>query len=964
MFSIGQKKRLFFTGVFIVILLVFFIKNIGVEASESHTHEEFEISGDASQVIWNIGELAGGKSIDEGILEFDVTGLSQKNEGKRQIFSMVDKAAPSPYDNAGYWLQFRKREKTPQAGNAPGFDLKTQISCEWDEVSKMLGENWIPDHTYHFKLDWDDDEAEITITDKDNSEIKVSGKVNFSWPFLAQKQAVYFGAGPASSAAFPAEPGSKYKNVTLEIENTNDYDDNDGYPKCDEEPPDAEKDKREDEKGTDMGDPMDDLSDPYDTCGCVSFDGKTAPPCEDPESGDQKIDLASSPFSISIDWKRAMIKLKPKWTLNDVAEELFNKEKNDEPSPKVEVNFANANMMEGEEAMAVAVPLNFRTMPNNLSFSFCLTRGDNGKTVNYNNVLAGGKLAEPLSPSLGLGDGACCGALTRSVETDVDKDGMDDGWERLNFLGKEIEGVEVTEKNYLDLVKPDDDLDHDGFLNNKFKNAKGEYVTIVPALVDHMGKVHVSGADGELTNLEEFILGTNPMIGDTNADGVGDEMNYQGIGILEFSFPVEVPPGPSGYYVVTATVLGMTNSEIVVGIASNSNKLIVSDGGKIELQLDPNPEVLTLSDDGTMQIETNVVGGEVDKKNLYYKWDFNGQSICDNEVYKEFCDVGQRILELGGSGDRSLLKLPGIAEGNLGVGDQYSFGVHIIDPSSRRDASATVSLPIAQGLTLTTACKEGAKERESVPADSKEPVEICVAELIKTSSANLLGANFQWFKDGQADLANSGLGKSTYNMLVTNPIGDKHDVILKVKDASDGVVLGGASINLVVEGPRIEIVEPFSEQVGPGYGPKERFAKAAPNTNVQFVSDAVNFPIDSSMDYSWSVNGEVFQRGEDETFNFVIPAEATEDDTYRISVFIRGISEEGDVKEASDSLSILVAGSSVAAGPDEFIKKGLATISNYVPEKFRMVLKLFTAIVAFGVFFYFITRVIKPIQAR
>lgn len=969
-----KQKSVFLISA-VIAALSFFIFGLAlpVSAAETYTYPDFTIDSASDGEVWNVGALTR-KSITHGVLTFQVKGFRQEavNE-KRQVFAMYDADQPTLWDNRGYFMHFRKRAQVPQAGYQPGLQFKGAIDCDWfDPEANFATESWDPDTTYKFTVTWD--EATATLTMENGSGRGWSGEVGYTYPFLAQDQVIIFGsAGLANSAAFPAEPGLRYSNIALEARVLQDYDDLGGYPPCDDTFT-TEPGTREDEPGTDSGDPYDDPNNPYDKCACEPVDGIAELPCEDPKAGTDEFKITDPPFRISVetddDGIPTGLSVKPLWTFDRIADALWGKEENEQSDPALDLELSPTNVTQGEEMNVTMAPEHFQTMVRNLYLNWCLTRGDTGETKSYNEVLAGGKPAQPYA-ALSWAGGGCCSPLTRSVTSDADNDGMDDAWEREKFLGRTVNGILVTESNIDSVIRPDDDLDHDGYYARKFINKEGRPVTAAPALIDHLGRPYYpGGADSKLTNVEEFLLGTDPWDGDSDNDGWGDEMDYMGIGATTFTFPVELAPGPNGYYLITGMAVGI-NSNGLVSVAARSKRLEVSEGEKLEVSL-ASPQNNMVVDEqipgGFVKLEADIAGPDVKPEDLYFEWLFNGQLVCDLENYKDFCQMGRDTIELGGTGEGNrLLDLPGL-DGDLNKvqpGTPYLFSVRVTDPTSRRQAEAALNLPLAKALHLTTACTVGASDSSQLPTDTEEATIICVEELQagNVPANSFLNTNWQWYLDDTNLQGQSGVGKSQLAITPTELAGSQQRVTVEIYDVAAGGMLARAARDFSTTGATVRIVEPPAEFYGGGRGADQRLVHGRPGETVQFIASAQDFPVSAEINYSWQA-GAVQSEGINRTaFDYAIPVDVLAGQDIPVQVMAQSRNSGGETVTAQDSVTLLVGEATGATGWGERLRTGLAQAANSIPDNLSLAFKIIISVLAIGGLAFAVMRFSKLISS-
>ncbi|EKD49116.1 MAG: hypothetical protein ACD_63C00262G0007 [uncultured bacterium] len=684
----------------------------------------------------------------------------------------------------------------------------------------------------------------------------------------------------------------------------------------------------------------DDPDNPYDTCACQGVQVPKEIPCEDPIVKGEADDFSSFPqFPFHFDDAK---RFKWDWKLPKLINLFDEKEKETAYEPWLNINFGPPSPKEGEDVTVVVAPMSYRTSLNSTYQAFCLTDESGGWTLPMNSVIAGGKWPEVANPSLGWADGACCQPIIRKPAADVDSDGMDDTWEAERFLNRGFAGI-----NSIYDVRPEDDPDHDGYFANRFKNDKGQYVTVAPSMRAIVGGKEIvyptGGADAVFTNIEEYIAGTNPTNADTDGDGVADEMDYQGSGQMTFSFDVKKPAGPDGYYDITATSVGITQAK-KVGIASGKKRLFVGDEGKLEVALRADKDVLTVGSSSTLELEAQILTPDINSGGLYYKWIFDGESICETEEFGEFCDVGRNRIELGGNGSKSLLNLPGIKNGRLKVGDNYTFSVEATDPDNRKRAEANMSMPIGAGLTLTNACDGEVEGSTSVPANSPSPVKICILELLKGENMELSKANFIWEKDNAFDQKKSGLGKFTYDLEVTKPSGEKHNVGVRVKDAGKGKEIASGDISFLVAGPEVKIVQPEErfEYSDPVADEESRFIKIFQGETMTLTAELRNFMADEGWEVTWAIGDEkVLSEIASEKhiyFDYTASSDISPGTIVNLTVMAKSVSRL-EPEEGMDTIRFVVVSSKASAGNSKRFTDAIAAAFSHIPLKMSGFLK-------------------------
>lgn len=692
----------------------------------------------------------------------------------------------------------------------------------------------------------------------------------------------------------------------------------------------------------------------YGACACVGGSPDAPLPCEDPvQPGDTQhaTFLDQFPFDFSgwsIVWN---------WTIEGMMREGDAKEKQDQSPPEINLQFAPPAPQEGEEAGAIAAPMYFRTRPNNLYYAWCLVDGD--KVWPMNSVVAGGTRPENASGK-SFEDNGCCGPITRTPppgddqeDTDGDGqpegDGMSDNWEREHFVGRTVNGRTY---NSIEDVLPGDDPDSDGFVASNFKNENGQYLTVAPAMVDSLGNKYVPGVTGIFSNIEEYIVGTDPLNGDTDGDGNGDEMDYEGVGQSNVTFTVDKPAGPTGYYDIGVAAAGIDGAR-KTAIVSTRQRLFIGDDKQVKVALSANQEVLTMGSDQSVNIQAQLEGGAADNRVLYYEWSFNGDSACDQRGYEnaDLCDTGKSELIIG-AGGISQQDLPPTTS------EDYTIGVKVTDPGSRKEAETTLVMPVAYVVTLTTACNGSTTETTTLPMGSTTPLTICIAEIEEIArSYDVAALNFVWSVDGLNQENQSGLGQKQFVLTSQGAAGNSHVVAVKIKDVNRAREFANSSLRFGIGGPSVAIVDPAdritsSDEVTPE---ATRYVAAQPGEAIPFGATQENFVGAEGWIVSWLVDGAVvnsyplsdFAPGDEHLFTFPVPATAAPGQVYTVGISITALDNDPP-EAAADSLAVVVGAASASAGAYPFFGN-LAAVFNQIPEIFRNVI-VYAGILA-GIFF-------------
>jgi len=682
-------------------------------------------------------------------------------------------------------------------------------------------------------------------------------------------------------------------------------------------------------------------NDGYGECGCIGLSDQTIAPCSEeytPVSGVSGGDPAGF-LGFSLGWF---------WSLADLIGENQNQSNENSEAPIVTIEAAPSTVVPGQEISLVAMAENFRTRFGNMYFSWCLRDSNTGESNSYNSVIAGGELAEIATDiSLPANAGPCCDWLTRTPATDTDGDGMDDEWEREKFVGRTF--GDVFYEN-IEQVLPGDDPDQDGYYANRFKGViSNEYITLTPGLVDSLGNRYVPGAsDARYTNIEEYILQTDPLNGDTDGDSYLDEEDFIGVGQQNLVYVPDKFVGQIGYTEVIASAVGVDQRKLAF-IVQNSRKLYRSPLESFKIDLLSSSEYLPVgaASSETIDLRAEVDSADVKSSALVYEWELGGENICSETEHpelSEFCGPGKRELVLGGDGPLAFASLPGLSD--LEIGDEYPIRVEVTDAASRQSASKEISLRRAATLDLTTNCDvSGANEggESTVPMSGREPVTICVGNYgIPVSNENEL--TFQWYKDGEFDQAQSGIGKKAYQLLGAKLPGDYHTVELVASSGASQIEKMSGEIKIEVSGPSVALVAPDGIRASDKIADKEsQFLPVSPGQDIEFVAEARGFGEQSSYEWAWSIGAESSNEtsmSPDSSFYYQVPNDWREGDSASLRVQVRGEDEDGIPTEASTSITIAMSPENALAGQPQNFFSGLAAAFSWLDPQTKSVLQI------------------------
>lgn len=694
----------------------------------------------------------------------------------------------------------------------------------------------------------------------------------------------------------------------------------------------------ESERSSDGG-VYDDPSNPYDHSCCISLTGGI-PPDEDPYEGDDDpfADMASHPFNFfgtNVQWNSG-------YAFNELFDAFNSFLESETPNPSVDISFSQDVSVKNPKIEAIISPLNFRTRPNNVWVAWCV-KGQNKEggitEVNYNSVVAGGTIPEAgYSSYWDSRDGGCCYPIERTPKNDSDGNGMDDEWEMLYF---ERIGAD-----------PLGDPDRDGYKADMFINEKGETMTVTPEINTPHG-VFRPGADDKLTNIEEFVLGTNPIDPDTDDDGYGDEEDFLGRGQMAMVFDTYAEAGPGSGYDVTATVLGINMSK-KIGITSFTKTVYVGAEGELKVNLLPSSSSLYIGEDIVFNVEASLQTPNDWISSLEFDWIIDGERSCDSSEpwFKQFCGPGKTALQISNISDLSRIT------DKVTLGNFLPIKVEVRDPVFNKKVSASLEVPVGvEGSITVSECAsndgkswgDGGSHPGEVPANAKE-VHVCMQNAGSGSSTNEY--SFVWSLDGAVDKLRSGTGSKfeEYVFDASKNAGESHVVSLEVVELSTNNKFVSGRLIVPIIGSAVKIEGP--DTVGAG-------------SSAVYTAKLVDFSNANQIRYDWQVNGTRRSSATDDpSFTLRIPQNVASGSKYNISVQASYAVLDQPMEAAVASKEIKIGVSTASAGIFKKMFSGMAAAFSFVPSTvqgffkiFVSILGLFAVLIGFSALSYFF---IKP----
>lgn len=323
------------------------------------------------------------------------------------------------------------------------------------------------------------------------------------------------------------------------------------------------------------------------------------------------------------------------------------------------------NAVPGEEATVVIQPTNFsgqEAAANELYFASWL----DGRF--FNGQLAGGDedAYDQQTNSASDAGRPDCGTIGRTTATDGDGDGMDDGWELRHGLNPGSAG------------DAGEDPDGDGYLADGFPNAEGDALSPVPSIAG--GEL----GDGSLSNIEEYILGTDPNDPDSDSDGYLDEQDAVGLAQNVVTFVARKSPA-DGPYLLHSIVVGFLEKrdaeQVRLAKVDSSEYVLLQHGGE-ELEVDlrvVNPGVRAGE---TLEVQALPRGSSTPDLLASYRWSVDGVPQTD----------------LSGVSKRTLRYV--VPEGTR-PGTTFVVGVEAIDPKNGQLARGRSSVTVGDTVLLS-----------------------------------------------------------------------------------------------------------------------------------------------------------------------------------------------------------------------------------------------------------------------
>ncbi len=511
------------------------------------------------------------------------------------------------------------------------------------------------------------------------------------------------------------------------------------------------------------------------------------------------------------------------------------------PQPEVSISPATPTAVQGQDFVATVQYDSFASQAA-AGQDFYTVAFVDGKFIN--GYMAGGskealdqqqlRAADPARPD--------CGVFSRIPKTDKDHDGMDDDWEVAHGL------------NPNDPSDAGQDPDHDGYKADSFKNIDGQVVQPAPA---------IQGAtlgDGVFTNYEEYLMGTDPHVADTDGDGVPDEGDAVGLGQTVIKFPATKALGEPAYnvHIIVVGRTGKVNENAVHLVKIDSATKQIQAGTKEKLGVDLSL-VSSAPPGGKVVVEALPSGSEQNDLLDTYRWSVDGNLVTESS------GQGRRTLEYP-------------VQDGTPIGTNLGVTLDVINFKTGQLAHKAMTVVVGDTVLLNF-------DPQAVETGATIPIQ---AEL--TSSEPADSFLFNWSLDDKLVPDASSVGAQKFDAPITARAGGQQAVKVDVYRVSDSALIGSATSTLTVNGPTVSLSITPSQ---PGLG-QQVVAQASAD---HFAS--------ATLLYTFTLDGAVV-----EATGPITQLPALSQGEHSLSVLVRSI--EPPAESATANASFTVAGSQIS----------------------------------------------------
>jgi hypothetical protein len=442
---------------------------------------------------------------------------------------------------------------------------------------------------------------------------------------------------------------------------------------------------------------------------------------------------------------------------------------NDAAIPEPETIFQNATPTAepGQEVVVALAPGGF-TKEASPGMGYYYASFVDGLFLNGRLASGSDESMQGLSLSAADASRPDCGVFVRTTQSDADGDGMDDSWELRYGLNP---------GSAADAGRDDDD---DGYVANDFINADGQPVNPAPAIAG--GEL----GDGILTNAEEYTLGTDPTVADTDGDGFSDEADAVGLGqhTVTFTATKDISEGP---YLLHVIVVGSTekrneDEHRLIKIDSESTEIQQRVSEDLEVQLGVVTPVVRPGD--TLEVEAAISGSATHDLLQTYNWTVNEESLTAES----------------GQGKRTLRYV--IPEETT-PGTELRIEVAVINPDSGQLRRGRTTLVLGDTILM------------NVDPESVERNALVTVNALLAGGADPNDFLYEWRLDRTLVPEASKVGAASFTFAVNKSGGDKHQVEVIVYRVEDSSLFGTATQQLLVQSPQVTLsITPESPVAG------------------------------------------------------------------------------------------------------------------------------------------------------
>ncbi|MDP2587726.1 MAG: hypothetical protein Q8P33_03055, partial [bacterium] len=388
------------------------------------------------------------------------------------------------------------------------------------------------------------------------------------------------------------------------------------------------------------------------------------------------------------------------------------------------------------------------------------------------------------------------GVHSRTPQTDEDQDGMDDDWE-LRY------GLDPTDPS-----DADQDPDQDGYTNDIYANEDGEVLIVEP-------ETSAGAPGGALTNLKEYIWGTDPTNPDTDGDGFTDGQDIAGLGQMQLALTVPPDAAINDAPVLRLTILGNGLEEFepdapLVKLDSSTTTLTVSDAERLDVRIETSNDNPTPGE----QITLTAKLGSTDFQPgiLTYTWFVNN------------------VIQTEGSGESAFTFVYTVPETAV-PGDVLLMGVSAANLETRQLAEAELEIRVGELMQL---------DYDPAKVEAGEELTVTATMVNDSDPTDLI---FHWSLDGTELVDQSGQGKTSVTLSVPPGSGEQHSVGVDVTTPADSKPFAASQTQLIENQAAVSlVVSPESVSLGQvvtALAIPEHFAKDATLRFTWYVDDTL-----------------------------------------------------------------------------------------------------------------------------